>query len=97
MKRKSWTRTKQRAYGCLIDIKRVFDSLEVQKIHTDRLLFKLRHLPESAWGELTSNKLARLLRPFEISSRQVWIEEKNRRGYELDDFTLAFERYVPKH
>lgn len=80
----------------LTDVRRVFDNLEVRRIHTDRLLQNLRELPESAWDELTSYKLARLLRPFEISSRQVWIDEKNRRGYELEDFTMAFERYVPK-
>jgi hypothetical protein len=80
----------------LADIRNIFDDSKFKKLETAQLIFKLKALPETTWGEeLTPIKLARILRPFEISSRQLWIREKNRRGYDLDDFRNVFESYVP--
>ena len=80
----------------LADVRRVFDALELNAIRTERLLQELRSLPESRWGDLTSYRLSRLLAPFEISSRQLWMDHKNKRGFESADFKSAFERYLPK-
>lgn len=78
----------------LADIRTVFDLTKREKITTEQLIFKLQSLPESRWDELTPLKLSRLLRPFEISPRQLWIEKSNTRGYACEDFESAFERYV---
>jgi hypothetical protein len=80
----------------LADICTVFEASKHKKLETEQLLSKLRLLPESAWdNEFTAIKLARLLRPFAVASRQLWIDERNRRGYEREDFHEAFARYLP--
>lgn len=84
----------------LEDIKRIFSKMEAGKLHSDVLVCELIKIKESPWGEcnhgrsLTSNKLARFLRPFGIHSRQVWINDRNKNGYELRDFGDAFKRYL---
>lgn len=80
----------------LADIRCVFDTLEAEQIHTAHLIAELIGLPESMWHGLTPYRLARLLRTFGIFSRQIWLDETNRRGFERADFKLAFERYLPK-
>ena len=80
----------------LADIRTVFEKSQITNIHTDDLLLELKTFRESPWEELKATKLAKLLRPFAISSRQVWIKKENRRGYDVDDFTKVFEAYVPK-
>jgi hypothetical protein len=39
-------------------------------------------------------RLAKLLKPYGIKSKQRWIDEKNQRGYERADFDDAWSRYV---
>jgi hypothetical protein len=50
---------------------------------TSDVLAKLRDLPESPWNEtdLTVRKLARMLRPFDVKSRQVRIGALTVKGY----------------
>lgn len=43
---------------------------------------------------LTQNKLARLLRPLGIIPKEIGEKEARKRGYHLNDFREAFERYT---
>ena len=40
--------------------------------------------------------LAKLLRPYGIRPKTLWIEEVCGKGYMMDDFKEAFRRYVPR-
>ena len=45
---------------------------------------------------MTPTQLARLLKPFSVSSRTVRLEGQGlSKGYLLEDFADAFERYLP--
>ena len=44
--------------------------------------------------ELTPRRLAQLLRPFKVESRQVRVGNETRKGYHLDDLRDAFIRYL---
>jgi hypothetical protein len=54
---------------------------------------------EGRWASerspLTPHRLARLLHPFEIASKQVRIGSTNLKGYERAAFVDAWERYLP--
>jgi hypothetical protein len=78
----------------LSDVRRIFTKNKVNRISTSELLSELQRTDESPWGELTQYKLARTLKPFGISSRQLWIRERNVRGYEHADFEPVFESYL---
>jgi hypothetical protein len=97
--------TEDQAYGLqlLADIKQIFDHrLRGQKsVWTETLLEKLCLLPEQPWTEygrnhqpITSRQLASLLRPFEIKSRQVMREGRNKQGYHRRQFLKVWKRYV---
>lgn len=81
----------------LADIRTVFEATKSKKMSTADLNLRLAALPESRWEELTPIKIAQLLRPFEISSRELWFSEskKNPRGYMHEDFKSVFDRYLP--
>jgi hypothetical protein len=76
----------------LADIRTVFEKSKWERITTDGLLDRLRALPESNWSELNAVRLARMLRPFKIAPRQLWFEDGNFRGYELEDFAASSKR-----
>ena len=79
----------------LADIRTTFSGTKRDAIPSVDLVDRLRRDAANHWGEeLTQTKLARLLRPFGISSQQVWVEERNFRGYRREDFKSAFERYL---
>lgn len=83
------------AIRLLSDIRDIFISTELKRIGTNQLLSSLKAISESPWEDLTPPKLARTLRPFNISSRQLWTDRKrNMRGYEHADFKPAFESYL---
>jgi hypothetical protein len=82
------------ALHLLWDVRRIFIKNDLTRISTSELVFRLQRIDESPWDELTQYKLARMLKPFGISSRQVWIEKRNVRGYEHDDFKSVFESYL---
>jgi hypothetical protein len=78
----------------LSDVRRIFTKNRVNRISTSELLFGLQRTDESPWAELTQYKLARMLKPFGISSRQLWIGERNVRGYEHDELKAVFDSYL---
>jgi hypothetical protein len=90
------------------DIRAVFDQREAERIATAELVMALGGFDESPWGEWwldpktdTPNKsaarrLAQLLRPFGIRSRNVRVDEKRTpKGYRREDFLDAWERFLP--
>ncbi|MDA2933435.1 DUF3631 domain-containing protein [Acidobacteria bacterium AH-259-D05] len=69
-------------------VKGCFDQHE--RWHSQELVTKLTlegHM-------ITPRRLADILRPFKIKPRQLWVDGKNRKGYEQQDFKDAFERYL---
>ncbi len=80
----------------LADIKVIFRKTKRTTIRTSDLLLALRNKLDTQWGEdLTPISLSRMLRPFGISSRQLWIDDSNKRGFSVQDFEPVFERYLP--
>lgn len=85
----------------LADIRDIFDRRGVDRLATKHILHELHALEESPWPEwyrgsaLSARALAKLLRPFEVHSKQTWIGSENLRGYERDQFEDAFRRYIP--
>jgi hypothetical protein len=90
--------------GLLKDIREVWpgenglfsESAKSDKCETAVLIEKLKALEESPWAEhqLTPRKLARILRPFDVLPRQVWVNERNAKGYIWTDFKDVFDRYL---
>ena len=86
----------------LTAIREILDNQNIEKIASKDLVDKLTEREEepwSTWGKqgkgITPNTLARLLKDFRIRSRNVWVEGKCKKGYELADLQDAFERYIP--
>jgi uncharacterized protein DUF3631 len=71
------------------------------QISTSGLICALQTIEESPWATwghgrgLGSRSLARLLRPFKISSQNVRLDERVVKGYERDDFHEAWDTYLP--
>lgn len=87
----------------LLHIKNIFDSRNVNRLHTKDLINELCSDIESPWATynrekpITANQLAKLLKEFKIHSKDMRIPpcNKNLKGYALDDFSDAFKRYIP--
>jgi Protein of unknown function (DUF3631) len=91
----------------LTDIRAVFDEREAERIATSDLLYALARFEESPWvewwidaktGEPTKaapRRLAQLLKPFGIISKNVRLDERVQRGYKREDFADAWERFIP--
>jgi Protein of unknown function (DUF3631) len=82
------------AIRLLSDIRTAFAAEATDLMPTGRLLAEL-HNPDSPWARLSGSDLARMLRPFEIRPKQLWLDGKNLRGYLRRDFSDAFARYLP--
>ena len=68
-------------------------------IPTELLLSRLRELEESPWGELhgkplDATRLARLLRPYGVTSTKVKVAGKSVRGYRREDLWDPWARYL---
>ncbi|MCH7644656.1 MAG: DUF3631 domain-containing protein [Myxococcales bacterium] len=87
----------------LADIRGIFDGRgnpEVMPSHD--LCEGLVDLQDRPWSEirrggkpLTTNALARRLKPFMVSPDQHKVKNENIRGYAFADFSEAFKRYLP--
>lgn len=90
----------------LSDIKAVFERQGVNAIPTRDLLNALTGADSDgltlAWATsnkgqpMTDRQLAKMLKEFEIKSKQIRFGEKNLMGYSLADFTDTFKRYLEK-
>lgn len=96
-------REESNAIILLDNIRNIFESEKLTEIHSDKLVASLNTIAyEGVGGDfgvnndkpLTKNGLARILKSFDIKSRQIWINGSNRNGYKLDDFTDTFDRYL---
>lgn len=87
-------------YRLLSDIREVFNDRRIDKISSAELASALAGLETSPWGEwnrgksISQAKIAHLLRPFEIISHNIRIEEKVLKGYERQDLEDAWKRYL---
>jgi Protein of unknown function (DUF3631) len=52
------------------------------------------HDVEAGHYRAPAARLSRLLRPFGIEPKQLWLDGKNQRGYEAVTFKDAWERYL---
>ena len=84
----------------LNDIRVVFESKGLDRLSSTELAAALAEIETSPWGEwshgkpLTAAKLARLLSPYGITPHNIRMEGKVPKGYELEGFRDAFERYL---
>jgi hypothetical protein len=85
----------------LSDIKAIFEKAQAKRIASAEICARLGDIEEHPWPEwrngqpITVRPLARLLEPLGIRPKQLRMGEANIRGYELDDFTDVFSRYLP--
>lgn len=85
----------------LADIRGVFEKHHADRFSSTGLCDFLALLEERPWGTwkhgkpMTPVQLARLLKPFRVSSRTVRVEgQGTSRGYLAEDFADAFTRYI---
>ncbi|CAN5681894.1 hypothetical protein BH23CHL8_BH23CHL8_28820 [soil metagenome] len=82
----------------LADIRLIFDRRGVERIATTDLIETLLADDEGPWAShkspLTPHRLSRLLTPFEITSKQMRIAERNLKGYEREAFLDSWERFL---
>jgi len=84
----------------LADIKAVFENRGADRISSKILVEELVEIEDHPWGDwrrgkpITQTGLARLLKPFNISSKTIRLEMKTPKGYELQQFEDAFKRYL---
>lgn len=85
----------------LHDVRGMFEECKTATLPSKVLCRQLATLEERPWASwrqgraLSPVQLSRLLRPFDIRSRDVWDQKRNVKSYVIEDFTDAFERYLP--
>lgn len=87
----------------LRDLHSIFnDAGNPEALSSASLLESLHSLEERPWPtyhrgkELSARGLADLLRPFDIGSTNVRVDDKVLKGYKLEAFDDAFARYLPE-
>jgi hypothetical protein len=67
----------------------------------EEIIDGLCRVPESPWrhfhghgNAITDRDLSRLLKPYGIRSKDVWVDSRSAKGYAADDLRDAWERYV---
>jgi hypothetical protein len=90
------------SYRLLSDIREIFVEKKIDRIGSEDLAMELSIISGSPWITLNRGKavdsgwIAKRLRPFEIRPGTVRMSaEKTAKGYRLDQFKDAFERYLP--
>lgn len=78
----------------LSDIRRIFTEKEASFLSSTELVGALTNMPDSPWKDFgyTTSKLAHHLDPFGVKPGHN--TEKTRRGYPLETFHDAFDRYI---
>jgi uncharacterized protein DUF3631 len=82
----------------LADLRQVLGDREV--VSTASIIEALNNLEETPWGDLhgaplDAKRLAKLLTPYGIASKQVRIGTKTLKGYTREDLWDAWSRYLP--
>ena len=84
----------------LADIRSLFDQKKTDRLPSESIEKELGKMEDRPWPgyskgwPISKHQIARLLAPFGIKPKQLWIEKKFR-GYERADFEDAFSRYLP--
>jgi putative DNA primase/helicase len=84
----------------LEDVQRIWATRHADRLHSEDMVADLVAMEDRPWPEwkadrpMTPRQLAKLLEPFEIRPKQLWIGGKNRQGYELEWFRNAFNFYL---
>jgi Protein of unknown function (DUF3631) len=88
----------------LADLRQVFQAAEVEALYTSTILEALHQLEDAPWADwyghpLTTRDLAKLLRPYQVESKNVreHCTGAPRKGYVRADLQDAWARYVPLH
>ncbi len=93
----------------LADVRLVMVDRALDRISTTDLITALQADQEGPWASdrspLTPHRLARLLRPFGVASKQLRVGQVSLKGYERNAFADSWERYLapspdaaePKH
>ena len=85
----------------LTDIRMMFESEDTDRLASATIVDRLAAIEGRPWAEwrhgkpITSNQLARLLKPFCIVSGTIRTPGGTPKGYYLNSFEDAFERYFP--
>jgi|CXWL01.1.fsa_nt_gi putative DNA primase/helicase len=83
------------------DIRMVFGESGAERLPSKQMCDRLaarEERPWRAWRQgrpITPAQVARLLRPFEIASQDIWQQGRCIKGYVLRDFAESFARYLP--
>ena len=86
----------------LEDIQEIFREENKDKLPSKTLVKKLINMEERPWAEysrgkpLTQNKLAQLLKDFDVHTHQAKVGAKNLKHYLRAELTPLFERYLKK-
>jgi putative DNA primase/helicase len=84
----------------LTDLQELFRESEGKPLPTEEILKSLATMDERPWPEwkkgkpITARQLAKLLKPFGVTSKNVRFGDKIPKGYELCDCQEAFARYI---
>lgn len=84
----------------LEDIRSIFFDFNLTRIHSFDLVERLLHLEESPWNTTASGKpidqswVANKLKAYGIKSAQLKINGRNKRGFRIEDFLDAWNRYL---
>ncbi len=84
----------------LSDCRTVFEEGDHDKMFSSDLIVGLNKLEESPWADwssagITARQMANLLKNYDVRPKQIRIGDSNRKGYDRDGFTTAWDRYTP--
>jgi putative DNA primase/helicase len=86
----------------LADLKAIFSDRKTDRLLSSEMVKGLVEIEGRPWAEygktrkpLSQNQLARLLKPLGIAPDNIRVGDKVPKGYRLERFTEAFERYLP--
>ena len=85
----------------LSDIQDIFVQSATDKVASETIVEELAKLEGRPWGEwgksqkpMSKNQLARVLHRYEIQPKKVRLGSKTAQGYDLEQFSDAFSRYL---
>ncbi len=92
----------EQSFGAMLlaDIREVFEEKGEKGTTSEALVAALIAMRDRPWGEcnrgkgLTQNWLARRLKPFGVAPKNVGTKHDRAKGYKLEFFADAFERYL---
>jgi len=85
-----------------LDIMICFTQAQTDRLFSRTLATGLDRFVERPWWELRKGKeitgplLTRVLRPYGVRSKTIWIGNESAKGYLMEDFEEAFKRYIPR-